>query len=115
VDELLRVLAKATSGLVEWAPNQLAPLVAMKQAEFAVALPMFGWLAVMSTVIIIGTILAHRFLSQDPDFVMWPVSLYVVFGIAFLVCMGCWVGYTVELRIFQAAPELYVLKALLGK
>lgn len=129
MDELLRVLAEATSGLVEWAPNQLAPLVAMQTARFAATLPVFrAWMIVAFVMFPVGlvmTIIGCSVESKSP-YESWSggpaenmAVCGVILGLLGLIAGICLAvttyGIVIEQKVFNAAPELYVLKALLGK
>lgn len=112
VDELSKILAKAMSGLMEWAPNQLAPLMAMKQTEFAIVLPITGLLAVVGLVLMVLGLWVLDFSVYSP---VWLWAMVFLGCILFLVAGPIWLSYIVELRTFTTTPELYVLKELLSK
>lgn len=111
MDKLLSVLAEATSGLVEWAPSQLGPLVEMQQAWFSAAIPIFRWVSILAAAIIIATAIVNAMNDCDD----WPFLVYFVVGIALVVGVVGLSIVSVDYRIFKVQPELYVLKALLGK
>ena len=120
---MLAILAKATSGLVEWAPSQVGPLVAMQRAYFAACAPLlmglglfFAALALLPIVLMI-TKGRDWYMDDRVDMIAGRGIACIVTGIlasiTSLVLMGCWAGIVVQVHMFNAAPELYVLKALL--
>ena len=117
MEELMKIPAKITSGLVEWAPSQIEALVTMQEAEFAIVIPMAGWLSIALLAVLVLTGLAHRFLSRDRDsnFAIWSIPIYTIAGLGLLIAGAVWITATVGYHVFRAAPELYVLKGLLAK
>jgi len=124
---LLKILAKATSGLVEWAPNQLAPLVAMQAARFGAVVPIVAAFAVVFTIMLVIplVILAAKgvqwFVDDDVGYETFRargrlmLAMGIIGAIGALSLWGVFMGRLVEVHVFRAAPELYVLRALLGK
>lgn len=123
MDELLAILAKATSGLVEWAPNQLGPLVAMQTARFDAVIPMnlaglvISLIALAASIgfILLGGLVVEQYTTAYDVF----LAIGVVLGLCALIGTAIfgiqYATFIIEQRVFTAAPELYVLKALLGK
>lgn len=115
VDEVTQTIQEGKGLVSKYAEPTVEGLILQKKAYFGVVFPLVPILTLVSLVlIIIGAILWVAIVTDDWGIYVGGAFVWV-FGLTFLIC-GIWSLVDVfEVRMFEAAPEIYVLKGLIGK
>ena len=116
INELTATVQEGKGVVSEYAPLGVDGLVKAKRAYFDIVFPLVPLLMLVG-VGIIGLGLFFLFLDDwDADDIGFVGTIVIFFGCVVILILGIWsISATFNMRIFEAAPEVYVIKSLIGK
>lgn len=117
IDELTKTVQQGKDVIGEYAPLGIEGLVKAKGAYFKTVFPIVPAVAILGLVAaIVGVCFILKGGWRDSNYTSeWGMFVFVV-GILVLLWFGIWATYSLfAMRMFEAAPEVYVIRQLIGK
>ena len=106
-------LTEIITQLEQAAPGFLEGLVAMRRLSFALNANVLTWFVIVSSVLVVGgTVLVIIYDWDD-----WQTVVgWVIFGVfitVLLIAGPILIDVSVRARVFEVAPEIYIIKSFL--
>ena len=115
IEEFTKTIQEGKDIVAEYAPLGIEGLVKLKAAYFKVIFPLLP-LASLLGLIFIGFSIWCFLRDGNTYTELWGVGiLFIIVGFIVLFTFGIWSGIDfVRMRMFEATPEVFVIKGLLG-
>jgi len=116
VNELTATVQEGKSVVSEYASLGVDGLVKAKRAYFDRIFPTIPILAFVGVAFVVFGICCCIFLWSDEDITIVLGIFAITVGIIIILIFGTWgIAAKFNNAIFEAAPEVYVIKSLIGK